>query len=101
MKMSKPEGEPWRPHCVRCAIKHSLLLEGHMEEAIDRAVREGKNPAKWSKILAAGIENRKLLEDIYFSDETMVSLHLGFDVSMEDIEKALVNMALREAGEID
>jgi len=82
--------EPWFPHCMRCAIKHSLGLEQHLGEAIERAARYAPGDVdKYVGLLAKQIDVRKGLEEIYFSDESMVSLSVGFDVDGWTIKKAL------------
>jgi hypothetical protein len=94
MKEDK-QGEPWWPHCMRCAIKHSLGLEGHLTEAMERAVREKRDPAKFAKLLKKQAQVRKGLEEIYFSDEIMVELALGVGARPEEIKDLLIK-ALEE-----
>jgi hypothetical protein len=84
-----PKGEPWYPNCMRCVLKHSMGIENHLDEAITRNAREGKNPMKYARVLAAQVEVRKMMEEIYYSDETMVSIHVGFDVSMDEVREAI------------
>ena len=70
----------WWPWCTRCLVKHILLAEGHLGEAIDRCAREYASSKdriwlermrKYALVLSELAEQRKKLEEIYFSEEIL------------------------------
>ena len=67
-----PQG--WFKACTSCTIKHLLLAEGHLGEAIAKSARDSnhKNAEMYSVLLSDVGKLRKRVEDVYLSEEILV-----------------------------
>lgn len=97
--MTTQEGRQYFPYCLKCLIKHYLLAEGHLGEAIDRCAREYEAETtlltskgddlelpksewmtkmrKYATLLNRTAELRKTVEQLYYVEEILVGKSLG------------------------
>ena len=70
LSVKKMKGQPWWGWCTSCMVKHCLLLEGHTEEGISKAVREKdfERAKRLAELLNVMVDVRKVCEEMYLEE---------------------------------
>jgi len=64
------KGQPWWNWCTKCIVKHSLLMEGHIEEGIEKAAveRDVERVKQLCELLYAVNGVRKVFEEMHLEE---------------------------------